>query len=128
MIQLEINCPNCNESMCFLLRESDSQSLQCTYCGKSLAKSTPVSGFLYGIRNESMPGLLKIGFTSRSVQERISELNSSTTTPTPFETDFYFACSEPQNDEALAHEILARYRVNKNRDFFLSTLSKHWKY
>lgn len=110
MIQLEINCPKCNKSMCFLLTESGPQLLKCASCGDTLAESTPVSGFLYAIRNEAMPGLLKIGFTSRSVQERISEFDSSTVVPTPFETVFYFACSEPQSDEALAHEVLTTPR------------------
>lgn len=77
-----------------------------------------MSGLLYALKNESMPGLLKIGFTTRSIEDRVAEFGSSTATPTPFEIVFYFACSDPQSDEVLAHEVLGKYRLNQDREFF----------
>jgi len=96
-------------------------NLICPYCSADCGRSTPASGFLYALRNLSMPGLLKIGFTTRPVEERVLELDSSTATPTPFEIAFYFSCSEPQSDEAIAHETLLKHRINQSREFFKIT-------
>lgn len=118
MIQVELNCPKCAKVSCFLLPCDNTLILYCHHCAAEFGKSTPSSGLLYALKNNSIPGLLKIGFTTLSVEERVSELDSSTATPTPFEIVFYFACSEPQSDEAFAHESLARHRPNKDREFF----------
>jgi T5orf172 domain len=45
-------------------------------------------GYLYMISNKAMPGLLKIGYTTRSIEERISELHS-TGVPSRFEKEFF---------------------------------------
>jgi hypothetical protein len=42
-----------------------------------------VTGFVYVLANPAFPGLLKIGFTNRSVDDRMKELNSSTSVPAP---------------------------------------------
>jgi predicted Zn-ribbon and HTH transcriptional regulator len=65
-----------------------------------------------------MPNLLKIGFTTRNVDERITELNSSTGVPTNFVLEAYFCSSTPENDERLLHRELNEYRTNRNREFF----------
>jgi len=43
-----------------------------------------MSEFIYILENNSMPGLIKIGRTDRSVSERVSELSSHTGVPTEF--------------------------------------------
>lgn len=118
MIQLELHCPKCESALSFLLPHDNLLNLSCPRCAADIGKSTPATGFLYVLRNDSMTGLLKIGFTTRTVEQRVSELDSSTATPTPFEIAFYFACSEPQSDEALAHETFALHRLNQGREFF----------
>lgn len=46
---------------------------------------------VYVLTNEAMPGYVKIGKTSSSLEQRIRELSSSTSVPIPF-TCFY-ACT-----------------------------------
>ena len=41
-------------------------------------------GFIYAMSNKSMPGILKIGMTERSVEERLKEANSPSFIPIPF--------------------------------------------
>jgi hypothetical protein len=65
-----------------------------------------------------MPDLLKIGFTTRSINERIAELNSSTGVPENFVFEAYFGSIKPEDDECLLHRKLNNYRTNKNREFF----------
>jgi hypothetical protein len=118
MIQLELNCPKCANMLCFLLPSDNTFNLLCPYCAAEFGKSTPASGFLYALRNDSMPGLLKIGFTTRLVEERVMELDSSTAAPAPFKAVFYFACSEAQSKEAIAQDALMRHHINKSPEFF----------
>lgn len=118
MIQLEISCPKCSKGLCFALPTERRSRLMCPYCKTEFGTSTPAAGYLYALSNPSMPGLLKIGFTARSVEDRVSELDSSTATPIRFDIAFYFACTEPQIDEALAHEALNKHRLNESREFF----------
>jgi len=118
MIQINIFCPKCSAKIYYVLSGNDHLKMTCSSCGADCGESTPVAGFLYALKNESMPGLLKIGFTTRSIEERVAELGASTATPTPFEIVFYFACNDPQSDEVLAHEVLAKYRINQDREFF----------
>jgi len=76
-------------------------------------------GYIYILTNPSMPGMRKIGYTSRSVYQRIKQLNS-TGVPTPFRMERYFAVPEPlmREIEKQAHYKLGRSRVKKGREFF----------
>lgn len=77
-----------------------------------------MSHYLYALSNPSMPGLLKIGMTSRSVFERIAELNAATGVPEPFEIAFVIRVRDGLTGESLLHESLGQYRVHDRREFF----------
>jgi hypothetical protein len=77
------------------------------------------TGFLYCFSNPCMPGLLKIGYTERPLEERIQEANvSNTWIPTPFEVELAKQVKEPVHKEQTVHKILDKYRVNPKREFF----------
>jgi len=76
-----------------------------------------VVGYLYVLSNASMPGLLKIGFTTRPVAERVAELNSATGVPSPFRIEACFERSNPKRDEALVRKRLSATRI-LGREFF----------
>jgi len=118
MIEFVFYCHNCATKNSILIPEDENYNLICNQCNAIVAFSNQVNGFIYALQNESMPGLLKIGFTSRRVEDRVLELNSSTSTPTPFNVLFYFASSNPSKDESIAHAEFESCRVNKNREFF----------
>lgn len=75
-------------------------------------------GYVYILTNEAMPGLVKIGMTTRSVEQRVHELN---TTGIPFPFDIYdsFVCPKCDEVEQEVHKALAECRVNDGREFFL---------
>lgn len=76
------------------------------------------SGFLYILSNPSMPNIYKIGYTERSVKERVMELSSNTGVPTPFAIEFSFLTENPKDLESDLHDEFEGYRVNGSREFF----------
>ena len=75
------------------------------------------NGYIYILINQSMPGLVKVGFTTRSLEKRLEELNT-TGIPMPFQIGAAFAVFDPKKCESKIHEILKKYRLNNNREFF----------
>ncbi len=79
--------------------------------------STEYDGIVYIFTNKGN-AYIKIGRTSREVEERRKELSSATGVATEFEV--YFAKKVPNYKEVEKelHHQFARYRVNKKREFF----------
>lgn len=73
---------------------------------------------IYILTNEAMPGYVKIGKTSTSLEQRIRELSSSTSVPLPF-TCFY-ACTVSNMNfvEHQLHDAFDNNRINPKREFF----------
>ncbi len=79
---------------------------------------------VYILTNQSMPNLIKIGYTSRNdLNERIKELYS-TGVPTPFEC--YYACQveDGKRIEQILHILFKEDRVNNKREFFTTQPEK----
>ncbi len=77
-------------------------------------------GIVYLLTNPVMPGLVKIGMTTREdMDARMKELYS-TGVPVPFECQF--ACKVKQSDcakiEKALHTAFNPQRINANREFF----------
>jgi hypothetical protein len=76
-------------------------------------------GRIYVLSNESMPGLVKIGWTSRSVEDRVREL-ATTGVPTGFKIEYEAYVREPAKVEQNIHQVLTSrgVRTNSKREFF----------
>lgn len=77
-------------------------------------------GIVYLLTNDCMPGIVKIGMTSRKdLDKRLKELYT-TGVPMPFECAY--ACKVQldfmQTLESALHQAFAPQRVNENREFF----------
>ncbi len=83
---------------------------------------TPPIGYLYCFSNPSMPGILKVGMTLRTPEERLAEANRPDTfkPPTNYRLEFAKRVSDPRSKESTLHGLLASFaiQVNKNREFF----------
>jgi hypothetical protein len=97
--------------------KSTASELKCPTCAGSLAVIRPFLGIVYIFSNPRMPGLLKVGCTTRAVEERLSELNRSTSAPAPFVLEAFFYSEHPYEDEKAIHLRLAEARL-KDREFF----------
>ena len=83
-------------------------------------------GYVYCFANDSMPGLLKIGMTERTPEERLHEANQTDTwkPPTPYYYIFAKRVDNPKQKEKTLHRILQEERVNPNREFFCVSIEK----
>ncbi|MBA85238.1 MAG: hypothetical protein CML60_10465 [Rhodobacteraceae bacterium] len=74
-------------------------------------------GWLYVLTNPAMPGLCKIGMTTRTPEERATELHD-TGSPAPYAVAAAWPVDDVRAAERDAHAALARYRVSYQREWF----------
>ena len=74
-------------------------------------------GKVYILTNDLMPGIVKIGYTTQSIKERLKELDK-TGVPWPFKCHFAIETDRYKEIESLMHDTFADYRVRSNREFF----------
>ena len=80
-----------------------------------------MSVIVYALTNPAMPGLVKIGKTSRDdPQARMKELYNSSGVPLPFECVVAVEVEENPDGglEKAIHTAFAPYRLNPSREFF----------
>lgn len=76
------------------------------------------AGWVYILTNPAMPGLVKIGLTTRSPTERMAELTKATGVPEPFVMVWNRAVRDCGQVEETAHRMLKDRRVHQGREFF----------
>lgn len=74
-------------------------------------------GYVYLLTNEAMPGIVKIGCTERTVEERIEKLSKPTGVPMPFDCFFAVRVENAESVEKKIHDGLKDFRL-PNREFF----------
>ncbi len=80
-----------------------------------------VEGLVYILSNPSMPGLLKVGYTTGSATRRAEELSRVTSIPTGFKVEWTLPVyGDPRAVEQSAHAHLAKSRHGK--EFFRVSL------
>ena len=79
-----------------------------------------MSGIVYILTNEAMPGLVKIGRTTRkNLEVRIKQLYyGKSGVPVPFECAFAKEVVNPRKIEGGLHKVFCPDRVNPRREFF----------
>ena len=74
-------------------------------------------GYVYILTNPSMPGLVKIGKTTRDVEQRANELYQKGV-PEPFGVSHHVYSPDCNELEIMVHRLLAASRVSTGREFF----------
>lgn len=72
---------------------------------------------VYILTNEAMPGYIKIGRTGTSVEQRMRELDK-TSTPLPFQCYYAARVEDDQKLEKTLHAAFGDHRVRSSREFF----------
>lgn len=84
----------------------------------------PDPGTIYVMRSEAHTNqLFKIGLSRRDVTIRAAELNAATGVPLPLSVLLDWEVADCATVEAMVHERLARYRINRRREFFRAPIS-----
>jgi hypothetical protein len=91
---------------------------------RALSAARP--GAVYAFVTPSMPGIVKIGATTRELTDRLREANESDTWRPP--DPYAVACASWSEDafeaERALHTALAARRVNSHREFFRLTVEE----
>lgn len=74
-------------------------------------------GVIYILTNSAMPGLVKIGQTQGSVEDRMRQLDT-TGIPLPFECFYAVEVPDPAKAERAIHDAFDDHRVRKSREYF----------
>ena len=74
-------------------------------------------GIVYVLTNPAMPGIVKIGKTTRGMGARLNELYS-TGVPLPFECAYAARVEDESKVERAFHQAFGPYRINPRREFF----------
>ena len=74
-------------------------------------------GIVYVLTNPAMPGIVKIGKTTRGMGARLNELYS-TGVPLPFECAYAARVDDESKVERAFHQAFGPYRINTRREFF----------
>lgn len=114
-----IQCPKCSAHISRYLSGSFRQ-FKCE-CGFSVSANA-TEGFIYVLSNPSLGiSIYKIGYTERSIEERLEELNSQTAIPRQFVIEALFPSASPRDHECAIHQRLDRYRHGK--EFFRAPIA-----
>ena len=65
-------------------------------------------GFVYILENKSLPGLLKIGCTTKDPHERAKEISGGTGVTIPFQVTYLWSSRNCFEHESFVHEKLKK--------------------
>ncbi|MHA6641076.1 GIY-YIG nuclease family protein [Mesorhizobium sp. A623] len=88
------------------------------FLGKSRIVDEPGAGWIYALSIREFSDLLKIGMTTRTVEQRAQEINGATGVAVPFGVRRCWRVSHPHAAEKLVHAELADFRLRNDREFF----------
>ena len=80
-----------------------------------------MKGWLYVLKNPSLNGMYKIGYSNRDPIERCNEL-SNTSLPHNYEIVYTVLIENADTLEQKVHQSLNEYRVVSNREFFNTSI------
>ena len=86
--------------------------------GKARIVEESGAGWVYILSTRENPDLLKIGMTTRTVEQRVTEINGATGVAIPFGVRRCWRVCDPQKAERLIHTTLAEHRLRNDREFF----------
>ena len=80
--------------------------------------------WVYILSNPTTPGLLKIGYTKLTPDERAKQISNATGVALPYKVEWAYKCFNGEQLEGEVHSKLRAYRVNNNREFFEISLEE----
>lgn len=81
-------------------------------------ESSEFVGKIYILSTRESKDILKIGYTNRTVEERVREINSATGVLIPYGVRAMWLVKSAKEVEAELHTLLAPFRIRQDREFF----------
>lgn len=108
------------ENIAVLVSKSKKSDKSASSDEKKDTKNTKeeVSGAVYVLKNEKMPGILKIGYTEGDPRERAKKLSSSEYVPSRYKLSYYENFQNPEKEERRIHISLSEKRITPRKEFF----------
>ena len=78
---------------------------------------TSTSGYVYCLTIPRMDGVVKIGYTLKTMEERMKSLDN-TSVVEPFQLYYAGKVNNPKRVESLIHSYFKSSRIRSNREFF----------
>ena len=100
------------------LRRLPTRRCLSVFLGTAKIADEPGAGWIYILSTREMRNLLKVGMTTRSVEERVKEINAATGVAIPFGVRRCWRVSDPSLAESLVHAALREHRLRQDREFF----------
>jgi hypothetical protein len=88
------------------------------FLGRSQISDETGAGWIYVSSTREFRDLLKIGMTTRTVEQRAQEINGATGVAVPFGVRRCWRVSDPHAVERLVHAELVDFRLRNDREFF----------
>lgn len=85
-------------------------------------------GKIYILSTRENKDILKIGYTNRTVEERVKEINSATGVLIPYGVRAMWIIKSAKEVEAELHSLLAPFRIRQDREFFQIDFSDAFKF
>ena len=80
--------------------------------------------WVYCLSNPTTPGILKIGYTKKTPDERAKQISSATGVALPYKVEWAYKCFNGEMVERMTHEKLKAFRVNNRKEFFHISLEE----
>ena len=80
--------------------------------------------WVYCLSNPTTPGILKIGYTKKTPDERAKQISSATGVALPYKVEWAYKCFNGETIEREVHHKLHSCRVNNNKEFFQISLEE----
>ena len=86
--------------------------------GEILGQLSAGKGYVYILTSDQQEGLCKIGYTERTPEERLREINAGTGVIFPWKLYDAFPCRTPRAVEQLVHKALSEVRIDQKKEGF----------
>jgi len=122
VFELRLQCQNCGKDCRATISDATkSARFRCSACGQTLLEARAIKGYVYVLSHPQMPGLIKVGHTSRPVAQAVEELNRVSGLPEHFVIEASVESSSPDLHTAEIHRLLAA-RVIQGMEYFEAEL------
>lgn len=101
-----------------LLNELPVRLCLACFVGKLRIREEADAGWIYLLSIRQSKTVLKIGMTTRTVEQRVNEINSATGVVVPFGVRRCWRVRNPGQVEKLVHDALSEFRIRDDREFF----------